>query len=219
MTHERVFAALAATATLANGFAFAPSVRCAGNIRPGASWVGEAQSARSRVAPCRVMTDVDEVVGTETEEASTEVQVAFAEPPTRFDKIKESYKGVTTALDLSEETAAYDDFQSLLTDHKVREEAFTWARGVGSALLQICVHTQASCGTNPPPYMYSRSPLCKQGHFVRIYSVYEATSLGYFPLSSRRLSLMCGKAREMRSNLFDESTKLLGMYDCMFVVL
>lgn len=67
------------------------------------------------------MTDVDEVVGTETEE---DLQMPFVEPPNRFDKIKESYKGVTTALDLSEETAAYEDFQSLLTDHKVREEAF-----------------------------------------------------------------------------------------------
>lgn len=64
------------------------------------------------------MTDVDEVVGTETDEG--EEEVPFVEPPNRFDKIKESYKGVTTALDLSEETAAYEDFQSLLTGQKVR---------------------------------------------------------------------------------------------------
>lgn len=64
------------------------------------------------------MTDVDEVVGTETEGDLDEG--SFVEPPNRFDRIKESYKGVTSALDLSEETAAYDDFQSLLTDHKVR---------------------------------------------------------------------------------------------------
>lgn len=64
------------------------------------------------------MTDVDEVVGTATEGDLEEVP--FVEPPNRFDKIKESYKGVTSALDLSEETAAYEDFQSLLTDHKVR---------------------------------------------------------------------------------------------------
>ncbi len=64
------------------------------------------------------MTDVDEVVGAATDEG--EVEVPFVEPPNRFDKIKESYKGVTTALDLSEETAAYEDFQSLLTGQKVR---------------------------------------------------------------------------------------------------
>ncbi|CAM9538396.1 unnamed protein product, partial [Hapterophycus canaliculatus] len=116
----RVFGALAATATLANGFAFAPSVRCAGSIRPSSSWVGDAQSARTRVSPCRVMTDVDEVVGTETEGDLDEGPLV--EPPNRFDRIKEAYKGVTTALDLSEETAAYDDFQSLLTDHKVSFE-------------------------------------------------------------------------------------------------
>lgn len=82
------------------------------------------------------MTDVDEVVGTETEEDS-EVQVPFVEPPNRFDKIKESYKGVATALDLSEETAAYEDFQSLLTDHKVREEASACAQSVGFGAYQF----------------------------------------------------------------------------------
>lgn len=68
------------------------------------------------------MTDVDEVVGTET--GSDLEEVPFVEPPNRFDKIKESYKGVTSALDLSEETAAYEDFQSLLTDNKVMEFYF-----------------------------------------------------------------------------------------------
>ncbi|CAM9110511.1 unnamed protein product [Ectocarpus sp. 12 AP-2014] len=121
MDRVRVIAALAASASVANGFAFAPSVRCAGNVRPGASWVGEAQSARSRVAPCRVMTEVDEVVGTETE-GDFNGDVSFVEPSNRFDKIKAQYKGVTTALDLSEETAAYEDFQTLLTDNKVSFE-------------------------------------------------------------------------------------------------
>lgn len=64
------------------------------------------------------MTDVDEVVGTETESELEEVP--FVEPPNRFDRIKETYKGVTSALDLSDEAAAYEDFQSLLTDNKVR---------------------------------------------------------------------------------------------------
>lgn len=71
------------------------------------------------------MTDVDEVVGTETESELEEVP--FVEAPNRFDRIKESYKGVTTALDLSEETAAYEDFQSLLTDHKVSLRVRIWS--------------------------------------------------------------------------------------------
>ena len=95
------------------------------------------------------MTDVDEVVGTETEEDS-QVQVPYVEPPNRFDKIKESYKGVTSALDLSEETAAYEDFQSLLTDHKVREQAFDCAQSGCVGAYHIWAHT---CGTTPPPYM------------------------------------------------------------------
>eukprot|EP00752_Nemacystus_decipiens_P017500 g15688.t1 len=69
------------------------------------------------------MTDVDEVVGTETEEDS-QAQMSYVEPSNRFAKIKETYKGVTTALDLSEDTAAYEDFQSLLTGQKV-----SFARG------------------------------------------------------------------------------------------
>lgn len=93
------------------------------------------------------MTDVDEVVGTETEENS---QVPYVEPPSRFDRIKESYKGVTTALDLSEETAAYEDFQSLLTDHKVREEGFASVHeAFGSAHTTICAHIKLHAG---PPH-------------------------------------------------------------------
>lgn len=68
------------------------------------------------------MTDVDEVVGTETADVD-EVEAVVVQAPNRFDKIKESYKGVTTALDLSEETAAYEDFQSLLTEQKVRYQS------------------------------------------------------------------------------------------------
>lgn len=93
------------------------------------------------------MTDVDEVVGTETEQDS-QAPVPYVEPPNRFDKIKESYKGVTTALDLSEEASAYEDFQSLLTDHKVREGAFTCARLVGSAHTEN-LYTHASVRDHP----------------------------------------------------------------------
>lgn len=66
-----------------------------------------------------VVTDVDEVVGTGTEGGDGDGATAV-EPSNRFDRIKESYKGVASALDLSEEASAYEDFASLLGDHKVR---------------------------------------------------------------------------------------------------
>lgn len=65
-----------------------------------------------------VVTDVDEVVGTGTEGGDGDGATAV-EPSNRFDRIKESYKGVASALDLSEEASAYEDFASLLGDHKV----------------------------------------------------------------------------------------------------
>lgn len=66
-----------------------------------------------------VVTDVDEVVGTGREGEDGD-RVTAVEPTNRFDRIKESYKGVTSALDLTEEASAYEDFASLLGDHKVR---------------------------------------------------------------------------------------------------
>ena len=63
-----------------------------------------------------VVAGVDEVVGTETDEEKAPAVVM----PSRFERIKESYKGVTSALDLSEESAAYDDFDALLGEQKVR---------------------------------------------------------------------------------------------------
>lgn len=39
--------------------------------------------------------------------------------PSRFERIKESYKGATSALDLSGEEAAYEDFNALLGGQKV----------------------------------------------------------------------------------------------------
>lgn len=65
-----------------------------------------------------VVTDVDEVVGTETE-GSDGTAVATVIPESRFDRLKLSYKGVASSLDLSEEASAYEDFASLLGDHKV----------------------------------------------------------------------------------------------------
>lgn len=79
--------------------------------------------ARSRIAPCMVVTDVEEVVeaGREGDEYVDELveDLDMDEPLTRFDKIKEAYKGVTSAIDVSEETGAYESFDSLLYDHKV----------------------------------------------------------------------------------------------------
>ena len=66
-----------------------------------------------------VVADVDDVVGTGTEGGDGD-GVTAVEPSNRFDRIKESYKGVTSALDLSEEASAYEDLASLLGDHKVR---------------------------------------------------------------------------------------------------
>lgn len=145
------------------------------------------------------MTDVDEVVGTETEEDS-QVQMPEVEPPNRFDKIKESYKGVTSALDLSEETAAYEDFQSLLTDHKVRKEAFAWwTRGWLGAYCNMCTfahthtNTSWSCGTTPLPHIMSsifvRSEVAcfKQAHIsFSVAGIFS--SLRFF---LRHVSLIC----------------------------
>lgn len=64
-----------------------------------------------------VVSDVAEVVATETE--GEEEAVAVVEE-TRFDRIKATYKGFTSAIDLSGEDAAYEDFASLLGDQKVR---------------------------------------------------------------------------------------------------
>lgn len=63
-----------------------------------------------------VVSDVAEVVETETE-GDREPRVDTT--PSRFERIKESYKGVTSALDTSEEMSAYEDFASLLGDQKV----------------------------------------------------------------------------------------------------
>lgn len=63
-----------------------------------------------------LVTDVGEVVGTETEDEQTPPAVTI---PSRFERIKESYKGATSALDLSGETAAYADFDALLDEQKV----------------------------------------------------------------------------------------------------
>lgn len=74
-----------------------------------------------------VVTDVDEVVGTGTEGGDGDGATAV-EPSNRFDRIKESYKGVASALDLSEEASAYEDFASLLGDHKVKGSLWPSAR-------------------------------------------------------------------------------------------
>lgn len=79
-----------------------------------------------------VVTDVDKVVGTGTEGGDGDGASAV-EPSNRFDRIKESYKGVTSALDLSEEASAYEDFASLLGDHKV---GGTLSRFLGLASLR-----------------------------------------------------------------------------------
>lgn len=84
-----------------------------------------------------VVTDVDEVVGTGTEGEDGDGASAV-EPSNRFDRIKESYKGVTSALDLSEEASAYEDFASLLGDHKVGNTLSLSARSASlSATLYI----------------------------------------------------------------------------------
>lgn len=108
-----------------------------------------------------VMTDVDEVVGTNLEDGDE----AFgddenSEPtPTRFDKLKENYKGASCAIDVSEETAAYDDFASLLGGQKVwffaLSVACAWrsiavsAHAVGpSSIVQLSQLTQISCASH-----------------------------------------------------------------------
>lgn len=63
-----------------------------------------------------VVSDVAEVVGTETE-GDREPRVDTT--PSRFERIQENYKGVTSALDVSTEMDAYEDFASLLGDQKV----------------------------------------------------------------------------------------------------
>lgn len=86
-----------------------------------------------------VVSDVDEVVGTGTEGGDGDGASAV-EQTNRFDRIKESYKGVTTALDLSEETSAYEDFASLLGDHKVGKTRFPRSRPRYPRLYQAVLH-------------------------------------------------------------------------------
>lgn len=106
-----------ATTVLAEGFAFTPSaLRCTGKVRHGTLWAGGTSVPRSRVVPRMLVTDVGEVVGAETEDEQTPPAVAI---PNRFERIKESYKGATSSLDLSGETAAYADFDALLNEQKV----------------------------------------------------------------------------------------------------